>query len=65
MSECPICKGELWVCENHPDTAWGYGDGCCDGAGMPCECNPCDEHTPPRMPPGTIETWNIHKGTVH
>lgn len=38
--QCAICKGELWVCENHPDKAWGYGDGCCGGAGMPCKCNP-------------------------
>lgn len=36
---CTICKGEGWICENHPDKAWGEGSGCCGGAGMPCECN--------------------------
>ena len=38
--ECKICNGEGWVCEDHPQKAWDYGDGCCSGAGMPCECNP-------------------------
>ena len=37
--ECNICSGEGWVCENHSDKAWGHGDGCCGGAGMPCKCN--------------------------
>lgn len=37
---CGICKGEGWVCENHENIAWNYGDGClCGGAGMPCKCN--------------------------
>ncbi len=39
---CKICKGEGFVCENHPKIAWGYGDNCCGGAGSPCECNPID-----------------------
>lgn len=34
---CKICKGSGWVCENHQDVNWG--DKCCGGAGMPCECN--------------------------
>jgi len=38
--DCPICHGEGWVCEDHPDRAWGYGSGCCGGAGIPCACNP-------------------------
>ena len=35
---CRICKGEGWVCENHPDQT---AHEClrCDGAGMPCTCN--------------------------
>lgn len=40
---CKICKGEGWVCENHPKKVWSSSDyaNCCDcGAGMPCECNP-------------------------
>lgn len=35
---CTICKGEGWVCENHPDLPWQH-DGC-GGAGDPCCCNP-------------------------
>ena len=51
---CETCGGEMWVCENHPDKAWGEGDGCCGGAGMPCRiCNPCDRDNPPKMSPGT------------
>lgn len=38
--ECANCKGDGWVCENHPQKAWGGGFSCCDGAGMPCVCNP-------------------------
>lgn len=49
---CKTCSDEGWVCENHPDKPWRT-DGCECGAGMPCaDCNPCDEHTPPRMGPG-------------
>jgi len=40
MSDCPICKGEGWVCEEHRQAAWGNGKGCCEAAGAPCECNP-------------------------
>jgi hypothetical protein len=37
---CPICRGEGWVCENHKDVKWDYGEAdCCEGAGIPCECN--------------------------
>lgn len=39
--ECPICGGEGWVCENHPDKPWETGtkyDCQCGGAGMPCRC---------------------------
>lgn len=59
---CIVCKDERWVCENHPLRAWGYGDGCCGGAGMPCkECNPCDRDHPPAMPPGMVEVWSINQ----
>lgn len=43
-SECPICGGDGWVCENHPDKPWEGADvparfRCsCGGAGMPCRC---------------------------
>ncbi len=36
---CEACGGEGWVCEDHPNKAWGEGDGCCGGAGIPCKCN--------------------------
>jgi hypothetical protein len=36
---CEVCKGEGWVCECHPLTAWGNGRNCCGAAGMPCTCN--------------------------
>ena len=38
--KCEICKDDEWVCENHPNVAWEYGDSCCGGAGMPCICSP-------------------------
>ena len=49
---CPICKGERWVCENHPNQPWN-ASGCECGAGEPCRiCNPCTRDNPPAMPPG-------------
>jgi hypothetical protein len=33
---CRNCNGEQWVCEDHLDTPWAGGDGCCGGAGAPC-----------------------------
>lgn len=41
---CKICKGEGWVCENHPEVPWDWGDGCCGAAGMLCSCNPEGKH---------------------
>lgn len=35
---CPVCKGERWVCENHPGQPWSP-EGCRCGAGDPCVCN--------------------------
>jgi hypothetical protein len=52
-SQCEICKGEGWVCENHREIAWGGGNAtCCKnegkkfdcGAGEPCKCNPMVHH---------------------
>jgi len=39
---CAVCKGEGWVCEDHPDAPWDdyHQDNC--GPGMPCECNKSD-----------------------
>jgi hypothetical protein len=43
---CTICKGQGWVCENHPFVSWDGGEQtCCNeldgiGAGMPCTCSP-------------------------
>jgi hypothetical protein len=42
---CQLCLGVGWVCEGHPDKAWGGMtgpmDGSCEcGPGMPCQCNP-------------------------
>ncbi len=36
---CAVCKGLLWVCENHPMRPWDEKLGCVCGAGRPCECN--------------------------
>jgi len=50
---CPICAGDGWVCENHPDKPWNGGDGdCgdgkpCGGAGQLCACNSPDPAPPP------------------
>ena len=58
---CPNCGGERWVCENHDDKPWPEGCDC--GAGAPCpRCNPCDENTPPAMPPGTTTIWDRERG---
>lgn len=38
---CPICEGEMWVCENHHNTPWSKCD--CGGAGCNCVCNPNGE----------------------
>lgn len=43
--KCQRCDGEQWVCEAHPDKAWGGAstepDAChCGAPGAPCSCNP-------------------------
>jgi hypothetical protein len=56
--ECAMCKGNRWVCEDHPEKPWdGASDApeaChCGGAGAPCPaCNPCDREHLPEMPEG-------------
>jgi hypothetical protein len=42
MTDCEICGGEGWVCEDHPFVSWDEGQGCCGGAGVPCPCNTSD-----------------------
>ncbi len=39
MSNCKVCNGSGWVCEDHKDTEWddAHQDQC--GAGQPCKCN--------------------------
>lgn len=51
---CEICKGVLWVCENHPDKPWddSIEGGCECNAGMPCGCNPMGA-----LPPGSVLTY--------
>lgn len=42
---CEFCKGNGWVCENHPEISWDGGNSlCCGGAGMPCVCNELSKH---------------------
>lgn len=55
---CEICKGELWVCENHMDVPWNGGNQtCCGGAGSPCECNPEG-----KCAPGMTILWDLERG---
>ena len=51
---CPDCNGTLWVCENHPDQV-AHECPYCDGAGMPCDCNPKAE-----FPPGTEVIFDLN-----
>ena len=57
-ANCKVCKGDGWVCENHPDVPWNGGtQQCCGGAGMPCECNPAGD-----WPPGSTIVWDRERG---
>jgi len=57
-SECTVCHGARWVCEDHIDKPWdGASDDAgachCGGAGAPCPaCNPSDSEQRPEMPDG-------------
>lgn len=55
-TECKVCGGGEWVCENHPDLPSAIvserDDACDCGAGMPCRlCN----H--PMACAGYVEPW--------
>jgi hypothetical protein len=39
-TDCPLCRGELWVCEAHPLTPF---EDCCGEPGIPCRCNPTEK----------------------
>ena len=39
--ECPLCGGDAWVCEAHPNLPWENGSESqcrCGAPGMPCRC---------------------------
>lgn len=39
--DCPLCRGEGYACEDHPDLPWHHVNGDTDGAGVNCpRCNP-------------------------
>jgi hypothetical protein len=46
LGGCPTCKGDRFVCENHPRLAWPSECDC--GAGDPCPV--CNVAEPPGMP---------------
>lgn len=53
VTACEACKGEGWVCIEHPEENWETCPKCPVKEGVPCaKCNPCDEKNPPRMQPG-------------
>lgn len=54
-SACPLCKGEGWVCEQHPSLPFAHDD--CAGPGDPCACNPGQA-----MSPGTRVIWDRERG---
>ena len=41
-TNCEICFGNGWTCENHPKRAWSEKLGCQCGAAVPCECVSAD-----------------------
>jgi hypothetical protein len=67
-SECSVCQGARWVCEDHPGKPWdGASDATeachCGGAGIPCPaCNPSDRDNPPEMPEGYRPFLDSHRG---
>jgi hypothetical protein len=59
--DCPVCRGALWVCEDHPENPWAgalYLEAACacGAPGVPCLCNPGDRNHQPRMPGGY---WSV------
>lgn len=57
MIECAICRGEGWVCEEHPHLPV-FHDGC-PGPGDPCRCNPEG-----KMPPGFRTICDVERGRI-
>jgi hypothetical protein len=47
---CPTCRGEGWVCEEHPGQPFEHyvaqTNQLCPGPGMPCSCNPTETMPP-------------------
>ena len=58
MADCVACKGERWICEQHPAREWPHDD--CAGPGMPCACNPRGEPHP-----GAAVIWTARDGYAH
>ncbi len=54
---CPLCRCVGWVCEKHPDQPWNSS--CCEGAAVPCVCNPKSE---PMSGRAFIESWGSVEG---
>lgn len=54
-SACQLCKGDGWVCEQHPGLPFSHDD--CPGPGDPCRCNPEQA-----MPPGSRIIWDSERG---
>lgn len=63
MPKCSNCKDQLWVCENHPNTPWNDGEGCCGGAGSPCQM--CNTGDVPSAPPCFKPVATRDKGYIH
>lgn len=64
MAICDNCNDEFWVCESHQDKSWNE-KGCMCDAGMPCPiCNPSNEFSPPKMPPGMEVVWDRNSVTT-
>ena len=60
---CPLCQGERWVCEQHPERPWPHlvqtleqgPHEDCAGPGDPCPaCNPDAE-----LPPGWVSIARV------
>lgn len=35
---CPVCRGALWLCADHPTEPWPHEG--CGAEGFACVCNP-------------------------
>jgi hypothetical protein len=62
-SDCNVCRGALWVCEDHPEKPWAGASNvtnacACGAPGVPCLCNPSDRDHPPIMPEGYRSIFN-------